>query len=71
MYRKEVNEPMMKIIIPLLVYLIVCLIAVMLPASDGYNTIGWKLLIGQIYAIPVLIVAILVSLFMNKRRSHR
>lgn len=71
MYRKEVNEPMMKIIIPLLVYSIVCIIAVMLPASDGYNTIGWKLLIGQIYAIPVLIVVILVSLFLNKRLSHR
>ena len=71
MYRKEVNEPTMKIIIPLLVYSIVCIIAVMLPASDGYNTIGWKLLIGQIYAIPVLIVAILVSLFLNKRLSYR
>lgn len=71
MYRKEVNELMMKIIIPLLVYSIVCIIAIMLPASDGYNTIGWKLLIGQIYAIPVLIVAILVSLFLNKRLSHR
>lgn len=61
----------MKIIIPLLVYSIVCIVAVMLPASDGYNTIGWKLLVGQIYAIPVLIIAILFSLFLNKRFSHR
>lgn len=51
---------MMKIIIPLLVYSIFCIIAVFLPASDGYNTIGWKLLIGQIYAIPALIVTVLV-----------
>lgn len=65
------NEPMIKITIPLLVYSIVCIVAVMLPASDGYNTIGWKLLVGQIYAIPVLIIAILVSLFLNKRVSHR
>ena len=62
---------MVKIILPVFVYLIVCIIAVLLPASDGYNTIGWKLLIGQIYAIPALIVAIAVSLFLNKRLSHR
>ncbi|MER2118973.1 MAG: DUF4017 family protein [Solibacillus sp.] len=61
----------MKTFIPLLAYSIVCIIAVMLPASDGYNAIGWKLLIGQIYAIPVLIVTILVSIFLNKRNSHR
>ena len=62
---------MMKTIIPLLAYLIVCIFAVLLPASDGYNAIGWKLLIGQIYAIPVLIVAILITLFFNKRHSHK
>ncbi|OUZ39118.1 DUF4017 family protein [Solibacillus sp. FSL K6-1781] len=61
---------MKKIIVPLLVYLIVCIIAVMLPASDGYNTIGWKLLIGQIYAIPVLIIAFLISFFLHRRLSH-
>ncbi|MER2030106.1 MAG: DUF4017 family protein [Solibacillus sp.] len=61
----------MKTFIPLLAYSIVCIIAVMLPASDGYNAIGWKLLIGQIYAIPVLIVVILVSIFLNKRNSHK
>ena len=61
----------MKTIIPLLAYIIVCIIAVMLPTSEEYNAIGWKLLIGQIYAIPVLIVAILVTLFINKRHSHK
>lgn len=61
----------MKTIIPLLAYLIVCIIAVLLPASDGYNEIGWKLLIGQVYAIPVLIIAILITLFLNKRNTHK
>jgi len=61
---------MMKKIIPLLVYLLVCLIAVILPASEGYNTIGWKLLVGQIYAIPALIIAILFSKFLGKRLTH-
>ncbi|MEK5185377.1 DUF4017 family protein [Solibacillus sp. FSL W7-1324] len=60
----------MKKIIPLLVYLLVCLIAVILPASEGYNTIGWKLLVGQIYAIPALIIAILFSIFLDKRLTH-
>ncbi|MEK4080047.1 DUF4017 family protein [Solibacillus sp. FSL K6-1126] len=61
---------MKKIMVPLLVYLIVCIIAAMLPTSDGYNTIGWKLLIGQIYAIPVLIIAFLISFFLHRRLSH-
>ncbi|MEK5080770.1 DUF4017 family protein [Solibacillus sp. FSL W7-1436] len=61
----------MKKIIPISVYLIVCLIAVILPASDGYNTIGWKLLIGQVYAIPALFIAILISVFLNKKLTHR
>ncbi|WP_339216890.1 DUF4017 family protein [Solibacillus sp. FSL W8-0372] len=61
----------MKIILPLLVYSVICILAVLLPASDGYNTISWKLLVGQIYAIPALIIAILASLFLNKRISHR
>lgn len=61
----------MKTIIPLLAYSIVCIISVMLPASDGYNAIDWKLLIGQIYAIPVLIIAILITLFLDKGHSHK
>ena len=61
---------MKKIFLPVSVYLIVCIIVILLPTSDGYNTIGWKLFFGQIYAIPVLIVAILVSLFLNKRLSQ-
>lgn len=71
MFRKDVNVSMMKNILPLIVYLFVCLIAVFLPASDGYHTIGWKLLIGQMYAIPALIVTILVFLFLNKRHIDK
>lgn len=62
---------MKKIILPLSVYLVVCIITVFLPTSDGYNTMGWKLLVGQIYAIPVLFVAIVVSIFVNKKLSHK
>ena len=62
---------MKKIIPPVLAYLAVCIIVIFLPASDGYNTVGWKLYVGQIYAIPVLIIAGVVTFFVNNRHSHR
>lgn len=62
---------MKKILLPLAAYLVVCLIAILLPASDGYNTIGWKLLVGQIYAIPAFIIAIFITFFMNKKLSTK
>lgn len=60
-------KPMKKIIVALSLYLIVCLLTFILPGSDGYNTIGWKLLIGQIYAIPILIISIAISLSLKKK----
>lgn len=54
---------------PLLAYIIVCIIAVSLPASEGYNSAGWKLLVGQVYAIPVLFVTALCSFFLYKKAS--
>lgn len=58
---------MKNILPPLLAYLIVCLVAVLTPASEGYNTLGWKLFVGQIFAIPVLIVVALFTFFINKK----
>lgn len=58
------------IISPILAYIIVCVISILMPASDGYNVIGWKLFVGQIYAIPVFIVAALISFFAYKKRVH-
>ncbi|MDQ1143695.1 hypothetical protein QE429_000522 [Bacillus sp. SORGH_AS 510] len=58
---------MKKIMPPLIAYLVVCLIAIFLPASEGYNTVGWKLFVGQIYAIPVLIIVALFTFFRNKK----
>jgi len=55
----------------LLAYLIVCIIAILAPASDGYDTVSWKLLVGQIYAIPVLIVVAFVTFYMNKKRANK
>ncbi len=68
--RKGGKRIVKKIIPPLFVYLAVCLLTVFLPASDGYNTIGWKLFVGQLYAIPALLMAILIMFFVFRRPSH-
>lgn len=57
------------ILFPLLAYVIVCIIAVLIPASEGYNVVSWKLFVGQIYAIPVLLITALISYFFYKRNS--
>ena len=57
------------IVFPLLAYVVVCIIAILIPASEGYNVISWKLFIGQIYAIPVLLIAALISYFLYKKGS--
>ena len=57
---------MKSILLPLLVYLIACVIAILIPASEGYNSVGWKLIVGQIYVIPVLIVVAVFTFYVNK-----
>ncbi|OCS89230.1 DUF4017 family protein [Caryophanon latum] len=59
----------MKFIIPISVYVIICIIAVMLPASDGYDSFGWKLFVGQLYALPALAIAALLCLLFIKRKN--
>lgn len=59
---------MKKVIISsLLVYVVVCILSLILPSSDGYNEIGWKLLVGQIYAIPAFVGSFLFYLLSNKK----
>lgn len=61
----------MKTMIPaLLAYIIVCLIVLLSPASEGYNSVGWKLLVGQLYAIPALLIVALVSIYVNKKLAR-
>ncbi|MBJ7997429.1 DUF4017 family protein [Bacillus mycoides] len=61
----------MKNILPaLLLYIIVCIIAVIVPASEGYNTVGWKFFVGQAYAIPIFIIAAIITFYINKKRSY-
>ncbi|MGM2634439.1 DUF4017 family protein, partial [Bacillus cereus group sp. Bce040] len=56
----------MKNIIPaLLVYFIVCVISVIIPASEGYNYVGWKLFVGQVYAIPIFFITTIITFYIN------
>ena len=59
------------IIFPLLAYFIVCVIAVLIPASEGYNTVSWKLFVGQIYAVPTLLIVTLITYYFRKKKLHR
>lgn len=52
---------------PLLAYVIVCVIVILISASEGYNVASWKLFVGQIYAIPILIITALISCFLYKK----
>ncbi|PGM96120.1 DUF4017 family protein [Bacillus cereus] len=61
----------MKNILPaLLAYIIVCIIAIVIPTSNGYNTVGWKLFVGQAYAIPIFIITAIITFYINKKRSY-
>lgn len=56
------------IVPPIIAYVVVCIIAILLPGSQCYDT-SYKLAIGQIYAVPTLIVVALVSYYLNKKRE--
>ncbi|MFA8438265.1 DUF4017 family protein [Pueribacillus sp. YX66] len=62
----------MKTFIPsLLAYIIACVFTILIPASEGYNTVSWKLFVGQLYAIPVFIIVAMLTIIVNKKRAVR
>ncbi|WP_078379954.1 DUF4017 family protein [Sutcliffiella halmapala] len=58
---------MKNLVLPLLAYVLVCVLVVIAPASTGYDTLGWKLFAGQMYAIPAFVVVALFSFYVNKK----
>ncbi len=61
----------MKNILPALVlYIIVCVIAMIAPASQGYNHVGWKLFVGQAYAIPIFLITAIITFYINKKKIY-
>ncbi|MDA1904433.1 DUF4017 family protein [Bacillus cereus] len=58
----------MKNITPALVlYIIVCIIAMLAPASEGYNHVGWKLFVG--HALPIFLITAIITFYINKKKS--
>ncbi len=54
-------------LIPFIAYLLVCIIVVYLPASEGHDVLAWKLFVGQAYAIPILIITALITYFFSNK----
>ncbi|WP_338838587.1 DUF4017 family protein [Kurthia gibsonii] len=52
-----------------IVYLIACGIIILLPASPGYDVWSWKLLVGQVYAIPAFIITLLILYFLGSKKT--
>lgn len=44
------------------VYLITLCFALLLPTSSAYATFLWKLIISQIYAVPALLITMLLCI---------
>lgn len=60
----------MKNLLPVVAYVLVLIIVVMLPASQGYDELIWKLLIGQVYAIPVFLITLIISRSLSKKKAN-
>lgn len=54
------------ILYSVLIYAIVLCLTLLIPASEGYNEIYWKLLVGQVYAIPAFILVFFLLSLRNK-----
>ncbi|PFJ33221.1 hypothetical protein COJ15_28220 [Bacillus thuringiensis] len=55
----------------LFLYFIVLFIGLLIPASDGYNTIVWKLVIGQVWALPVFLISLFIFKVINSKKSQK
>ncbi|TMW73723.1 DUF4017 family protein [Alteribacter natronophilus] len=61
---------MRKIAIALIVYVTACFAVLLIPASEGYDTLLWKLFAGQLYAVPVFILTCFL-LFLLERKNGK
>jgi len=47
--------------------LIFCAIGVLLPSSDeAYNVFSWKLIIAQTYAVPALLLVLIIGILAKR-----
>lgn len=54
-----------------IVYFYTTCLTLLLPTSVGYEDIGWRLGVGQIYSIPLTIIIFLVYSHYQKKKLAR
>lgn len=52
------------------VYIVICLIGVMAPASQGYDVFSWKLFVTQLYAIPIALIIFSIAFMKHRKAAH-
>lgn len=52
-----------------IVYFYTTCLTLLLPSSEGYENLVWKLSVGQLYSIPVTIVIFLLFLYIQKKKA--
>lgn len=54
----------------IMMYGLICLMGIMLPASQGYDTMSWKLFVVQIYAIPIALIVLTITFFRHRKMTQ-
>lgn len=57
--------------ISLFLYFFVLGIGLLIPTSEGYKTIVWKLVIGQVWALPVFFISLVTLKVINRKKSQK
>ncbi|PGP14525.1 hypothetical protein COA01_29620 [Bacillus cereus] len=57
--------------ISLFLYFFVLGIGLLIPASEGYNTIVWKLVIGQVWTLPLFLISLVTLKVINRKKSQK
>lgn len=55
----------------ILMYVLICMIGLFLPASEGYDVWSWKLLVVQIYAIPISLFVLAFNYWSYRKKTTR
>lgn len=51
----------------ILMYGLICMIGLFLPASPGYDAWSWKLLVVQLYAVPISLLVLAFNYWTYKK----
>lgn len=52
------------------VYVVLCIIGALSPASEEYDVLSWKLYLAQFVAIPAALLVFAVMFFWHKRKQR-